>query len=248
MLSNEECPCGCKTGSKERFAAAAGSLKHAGAVLARGMNGTVLMRGLKSHTMEVFMQSEEPVTQAGSPKRERSLWMSYIMLLIFSFSVYWPLLLILGIITLPFGYMARSGYHRQGREVEAAHASWQVNTILIAFLLIVVAFLALLGVSAWMEGDPQVQAQLDAINASGMPALEKLRAVWQLPSARIIMVIFIVFVVCCLVWPLKRTLHGALALWEEVSPAALDTGKKLLTFGLAVVIQAGVMLIPSLLL
>ena len=193
------------------------------------------------------MESDEPVMQASSPKRERGLWLSYAMLLIFAFSVYWPLLLILGIIALPFGYVSRGGYRRQERKVEEAHASWQINTIWIAFLLIVVAFLALLGVSAWMQSDPAIQAQLNAITTSGMSAPEKLREVWQIPSARVIVGIFVAFILCCLIWPLKRVLHGLMALWSGVSPSALG-GKKWLAFVLAVVLQAGVMLIPSLLL
>ena len=193
------------------------------------------------------MQSEEPVIQAGSPKRERSLWISYITLLIFAFSVYWPLLLILGIIALPFGYMSRSGYRRQSRQIEADHASWQVNTILIAFLLIVVALLALFGASAWMGSDPATQAQINAIAASEMAAPDKLVAVWAIPSARVIVAICVVFMLCCLVWPLKRVLHGIMALRAGVSPANLGS-RKWLAFGLAVVLQAGVMLVPRLLL
>ena len=193
------------------------------------------------------MQSDESVVQPASPKRERGLWISYALLLLFAFSAYWPLLLILGIIALPFGYVSRSGYQRQERLVEAAHASWQVNTIWIAFLLIVVAFLALLGVSAWMQSDPAVQAQLNAITQSKMSAPEKLREVWQIPSARVIVGIFVIFALCCLIWPLKRTLHGLMALWSDVSPSALGS-RKWLAFVLAVVVQAAVMLVPSLLL
>ncbi|HIU17145.1 MAG TPA: hypothetical protein IAB01_01690 [Candidatus Avidesulfovibrio excrementigallinarum] len=192
------------------------------------------------------MQSDESVVQSGSPRRERGLWVSYIMLLIFAFSAYWPLLLILGIITLPFCYMSRSGYQRQGRPVETAHAAWQVNTVWIAFLLIVVAFMVLLGVSAWMQGDPEIQAKINAITQSGMSAPEKLAKVWAIPSARVIVGVFVTFMLCCLIWPLKRTLHGIMALWADVRPSELGA-RQWLAFGLAVLLQAAVMLIPSLL-
>ena len=54
------------------------------------------------------------------------IWAGYVLLLLFSFSLYWSLLLWAGLAALALGYYQRRQARKQGLEADCAHAQWQV--------------------------------------------------------------------------------------------------------------------------
>lgn len=175
-----------------------------------------------------------------SAKNSGLLWASYALLILFAFSLYVQPLSFLGLVALIFGYAARSRFRKQKRPLEAAHASWQINTVWLSLLLGVLAIIVLIAIAGWMGSDPMLETKLDAATSSELAPQEMLRSLWCIPGTKAIVGIIIVFTLLCLIWPLKRTLQGLLALRSGIEPAE---GRGWLSLALAVAIQLLPMLI-----
>ncbi len=164
------------------------------------------------------------------------LWAGYILLFLSSFSLYFQYLGILFPVVLIGGYLTRSRFRRQGQSFSAAHASWQINTIWLVLLLGFLAVVSVFGIAGWMmESNPTLDAQLDAITNSTMKPLEMLLALWAIPGIKAIVMVLLLFSVLCITWPLKRILHGILALRAGLEPANLGS-ERWLALALALVL------------
>ena len=113
------------------------------------------------------------------------IWAGYALLLLFSFSLYWSLLLWAGLAALALGYYQRRQARKLGQEAECAHAQWQVNTVWLALILALVGLGGIVGVAGWMGNDPTIMAKLDELSAGDQPPLEILRQFWAIPAARL---------------------------------------------------------------
>ena len=103
------------------------------------------------------------------------IWAGYVLLLLFSFSLYWSLLFWAGLAALALGYYQRRQARKQGLEADCAHAQWQVNTVWLALLLALVGVGGIVGVAGWMGNDPTIMAKLDELSAGDQAPLEMLR-------------------------------------------------------------------------
>lgn len=170
------------------------------------------------------------------------VWAGYALLLLFSFSLYWSLLLWAGLAALALGYYLRRQARKEGLQTEYAHARWQVNTVWLALLLAVVGIASIVGVACWMGNDPAVMEKLDALSSGDQPPVEMLRQFWAIPGSKALVVIMCGSVLLYLVWVFKRTLQGVLALRQGVLPANLGPVRWLALL-LALLIQVGVPLV-----
>lgn len=170
------------------------------------------------------------------------IWAGYVLLLIFSFSLYWSLLLWAGVAALALGYYQRRQARKDGMQMECAHAQWQVNTVWLALVLAFVGIGGLVGVAGWMGNDPEVMAKLDALAAGDQPPMEMLRQFWAIPGSKALVAIMCGSILLYLVWTLKRTMQGLLSIWKGTVPAALGPARWAMLL-LAVLIQVGVPLV-----
>ena len=170
------------------------------------------------------------------------IWAGYVLLFLFSFSLYWSLLLWAGVAALALGYYLRRQARKEDMQVACAHAQWQVNTVWLAMLLAVVGIGGIVGVACWMGNDPTVMAKLDELSAGDQPPVEMLRQFWAIPGSKALVALMCGSVLLYLVWTFKRTLQGVLALRQDVLPAKLGPVRWLALL-LALLIQAGVPLV-----
>lgn len=174
------------------------------------------------------------------------LWTGYVLLFLSAFVMYSKLLLLPEAAVLVGGYAARGTFRKQGKPLSVAHASWQINTVWLALLLFVAATVAVIAICAWMGSDPAVEARLDAIANSDMAPVEMLDELMAVPGMTWLAIAVIAFALLFAIWPLKRVLHGMMALKVGLEPAQLGTGRWT-ALVLATAIQAIPMLVMSLL-
>ncbi|MDO4839798.1 MAG: hypothetical protein Q3990_03910 [Desulfovibrionaceae bacterium] len=174
------------------------------------------------------------------------LWTGYVLLFLSAFVMYSKLLLLPGAAVLIGGYVARGTFRRQGKPLSSAHASWQINTVWLALLIFVAATIAVIAICAWMVSDPAVEARLDAIVSSNMTPVEMLDDLIDVPGVTYLATAVITFALLFSIWPLKRVLHGMIALKAGLEPAQLGTGRWI-ALVLAIAIQAIPLLVMSML-
>ncbi len=174
------------------------------------------------------------------------LWTGYVLLFLSAFVMYSKLLLLPEVAVLIGGYVARGTFRKQGKPLSVAHASWQVNTVWLALLLFVAATVAVIAICAWMGSDPAVEARLDAIASSDLAPMEMLDELMAIPGMTWLAATVIAFALLFAIWPLKRVLHGMMALKSGLEPAQLGSGRWIALI-LAIAIQAIPMLVMSLL-
>lgn len=80
------------------------------------------------------------------------------------------------------GYLARHLFRKHGQIFNAAHASWQINTVWLTLLLGILAVVAVIAIGAWMGNEPFLEARLDAIINSDLAPIDGLRAIWNIPG------------------------------------------------------------------
>ena len=170
------------------------------------------------------------------------IWAGYVLLLLFSFSLYWSLLLWAGLAALALGYYQRRQARKQGLEADCAHAQWQVNTVWLALILALVGLGGIVGVAGWMGNDPTIMAKLDELSAGDQAPLEMLRQFWAIPGSKVLVAFMCGSTLLYLVWTLKRTLQGFLSIWQGGMPATLGSVRWLALL-LAVLIQVGIPLV-----
>lgn len=133
-------------------------------------------------------------------------------------------------------------FRKHGQIFNAAHASWQINTVWLTLLLAILAVVAVIAIGAWMGNDPFLEARLDAIINSDLAPIDGLRAIWNIPGVSTLVTTIIIFAILCLIWPLKRVLHGMMALRYGLEPAQLGA-RRWLALALAVTLQVLPMLV-----
>ncbi|MTJ93230.1 MAG: hypothetical protein F8N36_10255 [Desulfovibrio sp.] len=170
------------------------------------------------------------------------IWAGYVLLLLFSFSLYWSLLLWAGVAALALGYYQRRQARKEGSLAECAQAQWQVNTVWLALLLAGLGIGGIAGVAGWMGNDPTIMAKLDELSSGDKPPLEMLRQFWAIPGSKALIAFMCGSVLLYLVWTLKRTLQGLLSLWQGVAPASLGALRWLALLA-AVLLQVGIPLV-----
>lgn len=170
------------------------------------------------------------------------LWAGYISLLLFILAMYFQVLALFGAVVLIGGYLARHLFRKHGQIFNAAHASWQINTVWLTLLLAILAVVAVIVIGAWMGNDPFLEARLDAIINSDLAPIDGLRAIWNIPGVSTLVTTIIIFAILCLIWPLKRVLHGMMALRYGLEPAQLGA-RRWLALALAVTLQVLPMLV-----
>ena len=170
------------------------------------------------------------------------IWAGYVLLLLFSFSLYWSLLLWAGLAALALGYYQRRQARKQGLEADCAHAQWQVNTVWLALILALVGLGGIVGVAGWMGNDPTIMAKLDELSAGDQAPLEILRQFWAIPGSKALVAFMCGSTLLYLVWTLKRTLQGFWAVWQGAVPAAPGSARWVALL-LAVMIQVGLPLV-----
>lgn len=170
------------------------------------------------------------------------IWAGYVLLLLFSFSLYWSLLLWAGLGALALGYYQRRQARKGAMQAECAHARWQVNTVWLALVLALVGIGGIVGVAGWMGNDPVVMAKLDELSTGDQPPLEMLRQFWAIPGSKALVAFMCGSTLLYLVWTLKRTLQGFLSIWKGTAPAALGP-LHWAALLLAVLIQVGIPLV-----
>lgn len=195
-----------------------------------------MLNSMKIQPMEKLSMNDSSAHVSGM------VWAGYALLLLFSFSLYWSLLLWAGLAALALGYYLRRQARKEGLQTEYAHARWQVNTVWLALLLAVVGIASIVGVACWMGNDPAVMEKLDALSSGDQPPVEMLRQFWAIPGSKALVVIMCGSVLLYLVWVFKRTLQGVLALRQGVLPANLGPVRWLALL-LALLIQVGVPLV-----
>lgn len=168
-----------------------------------------------------------------------TIWAGYVLLLLFSFSLYWSLLLWAGVGALALGYYQRRQAIKQDMQAEYVHAQWQVNTVWLALALALVGIGGIVGVAGWMGNDPVVMAKLDELSAGDQAPMEILRQFWAIPGSKALVAFMCGSTLLYLVWTLKRTLQGFLSIWKETAPAALGP-LRWVALLLAVLIQVGI--------
>ena len=170
------------------------------------------------------------------------VWAGYVLLLLFSFSLYWGLLVWAGLAALALGYYVRRQARRSDMQAECAHAQWQVNTVWLAFFLALIGIGGIVGVAGWMGNDPTIMAKLDELSAGDQAPLEMLRQFWAIPGSKALVAFMCGSTLLYLVWTLKRTLQGFLSIWQGGMPATLGSVRWLALL-LAVLIQVGIPLV-----
>lgn len=171
------------------------------------------------------------------------LWAGYISLLLFILAMYFQFLALFGTVVLIGGYLARHLFRKHGQIFNAAHASWQINTVWLTLLLAILAVVAVIAIGAWMDNEPSLEARLDAIINSDLAPIDGLRAIWNIPGVSTLVTTIIIFAMLCLIWPLKRVLHGMMALRYGLEPAQLGARWRWLALALAVTLQVLPMLV-----
>ncbi len=174
------------------------------------------------------------------------LWTGYILLFLSAFVMYSDLLLLPEAAVLICGYVVRGTFRKQGKTLSEAHASWQINTVWLALLIFVAATITVVAIFAWMGSDPAVEARLDAIASSDLAPVEMLDELMAVPGITWLATAVITFALLFAIWPLKRVLHGMMALRAGIEPAQLGAGRWL-ALVLAIAIQFVPMLVVSLL-
>ncbi len=178
--------------------------------------------------------------------KDMILWTGYVLLFLSSFVMYSKLLLIPEAAVLIGGYVAKGTFRKQGKPLSEAHASWQINTVWLALLLFVAATIAVVAICAWMVSDPAVEARLDAIANSDLAPVEMLDELMAVPGITYLATAVITFALLFAIWPLKRVLHGMMALKAGLEPAQLGAGRWI-ALVLAIAIQVIPMIVLSLL-
>ncbi len=178
--------------------------------------------------------------------KDMILWTGYVLLFLSSFVMYSKLLLIPEAAVLIGGYVAKGTFRKQGKPLSEAHVSWQINTVWLALLLFVAATIAVVAICAWMVSDPAVEARLDAIANSDLAPVEMLDELMAVPGITYLATAVITFALLFAIWPLKRVLHGMMALKAGLEPAQLGAGRWI-ALVLAIAIQVIPMIVLSLL-
>ncbi len=173
------------------------------------------------------------------------LWTGYVLLFLSAFAMYSKLLLLPAAVVLIGGYVAKGTFHRQEKPLSEAHAAWQINTVWLAVLLVVAGTAAVAAICAWMFSDPAAEARLEAIASSDLAPVEMLDELLAVPGITYLATAVTTFAVLFAVWPLKRALHGMLALKAGLEPAQLGAGRWI-ALVLAIAIQAAFMVVQSL--
>ena len=182
---------------------------------------------------------------SGQSDKDTILWTGYVLLFLSAFVMYSKLLLIPEAAVLIGGYVARGTFRRQEKPLSEAHASWQINTVWVALLIFVAATIAVIAICAWMVSDPAVEARLDAIVSSNLAPVEMLDELMAVPGVTYLAAAVITFTLLFAIWPLKRVLHGMMALKAGIAPAQLGAGRWI-ALVLAIAIQTIPLLVLSL--
>lgn len=170
------------------------------------------------------------------------VWAGYVLLLLFSFSLYWSPLLWAGAAALVLGYYTRRKAARAESMVARAHAAWQINTVWLALLLALAGLAAVVGVAAWMGNNPVIMDRLDEIASGDLPPMDMLRQFWAVPGSKALIISMCCSVLLYLVWTFKRTLQGLMALWKGGAPT-MPGATRWLALLLSVLLQAGILLL-----
>ena len=96
-----------------------------------------------------------------------------------------------------------------------------------------------------MVSDPAVEARLDAIISSNLAPVEMLDELMAVPGVTYLAAAVITFTLLFAIWPLKRVLHGMMALKAGIAPAQLGAGRWI-ALVLAIAIQTIPLLVLSL--
>lgn len=175
-------------------------------------------------------------------RMKNSLWVGYVLLFLFSFALYWGVLLGAGAAALILACYLRGSARKAERAVECAHAQWQMNTVWLTLLLAVLGVAGVVGIAAWMGSDPATVEKLDALSPGSQPPLEMLQQFWAVPGSKAFVGTLCGWLILFLVWPLKRTVQGMLALRQRQEPA--NSGSACwLALALGVLLQIGIPMI-----
>lgn len=169
-------------------------------------------------------------------------WVGYVLLFLLSFALYWGLFLGAGVAALALAYYLRGRARRAEDVVACAHAQWQINTVWLNLLLAVLGIAGVVGVAAWMGSDPAIVEKFEALSPGSQPPMEMLQQFWAVPGSKALVVFLCAWVFLLLLWPLKRTVQGMLALRREQEPA--NSGSACwLALALGVLLQIGIPMI-----
>ena len=97
-----------------------------------------------------------------------------------------------------------------------------------------------------MGSDPAVEAKLEAITSSGLAPVEMLDELMAVPGVTWLAAAVVTFSLLFAIWPLKRVLHGMMALKAGLEPAQSGSGRWI-ALVLAIAVQIVPLLVMSLL-
>lgn len=144
------------------------------------------------------------------------------------------------------GFLLALFLRRKAKKTQEAlalsHASWQVNTFWIMLVLGIVLLGMLFGLFGMIGADVELKAEIDGISAamsSGqIGPYEGVSRLWAIDSLRIFILVLLGWGVVMVYWPLKRIIHGGLALCAGVAPLQLSKARQWIALGIAIVFES----------
>ncbi len=169
------------------------------------------------------------------------LWCNYVFLFLAVFTPYIQSLGALALVALIFGYRLRSRARKAELPFNAAHASWQINTLWLYVVLFGVMVVGSFIVLAWMGSNEEAKAQIDALSAASasISPLEAFQGLWAIPGIRALVILPTLIALLMAIWPFQRVLHGMLALRAGKEPLEARSGS-LPALGLSLLIQIAI--------